>query len=117
LTLRRKHFSRRTETAYVAWVVRYVRFCKLRHPKDCGPSDVRDFMDSLASTHRLSSSSQNQALAALQFLYGQVLGIDLGALPAYVRAKVPVRVPNVLEPEDVARVLAQLGGTIRLVAL
>jgi site-specific recombinase XerD len=112
--IRARHFSRWTEKAYVSWIIRYVRFCGLRHPGECGPDDVRRFLEHLASERQLAASSQNQALAALLFLYGRVLGIDLGRLPAFARARSPTRLPNVLEPEDVARVLAQLSGRNRL---
>ncbi|MGH7718863.1 MAG: integron integrase [Gemmatimonadaceae bacterium] len=116
LAARGKHFSRWTEKAYVGWIIRYVRFCGLRHPRECEPSEVERFLEFLALEQRLAPSSQNQALAALRFLYKQVLGIDLGRLPEYARARTPARVPNVLEPEEVQQVLAQLSGRNRLIA-
>ncbi len=115
--MRLKHLSARTEKAYVAWIRRYVRHCRLRHPETCGAAEVRSFLQSLVIDRGLSASSQNQALAALQFLYREVLDKSLGRLPDFARAKRPPRVPNVLEPEDVAAVIAQLSGLPRLVMM
>ena len=117
IALRLKHFSRQTEKAYVYWVRRYVMFCAMRPPVECGAGDVRDFLESLAIQGRLSASSQNQALAALQFLYEQVLGVTLGALPAFARAKRPVRIPNVLSKEHVGAVLSEMNGLPKLATM
>jgi integron integrase len=103
--LRLRHFSPRTEKAYVAWVKRYVRFCGLRHPRDCGAPEVAAFLEDLAA-RRHAAATRNQALAALQFLYRRVVQSPLLG-PRFVRAK---RLPNVLEPEDVEKVLRELGS-------
>lgn len=115
--IRLKHYSPKTEKAYVAWIRRFVHFCDMRHPERCGAAEVRDFLERLATHDGLAASTQNQALAALQFLYEQVLEVSLGRLPAFARAKHAVRVPNVLEPTDVAAVIAQLSGVVRLVVM
>ena len=87
--IRVRHYSRRTEEAYVFWVRRYVRFCGLRHPGDLGPRDVREFLTALAERERLSAASQNQAASALVSLYERVLGrrLSSGAFEGVVRAK------------------------------
>ena len=113
--MRTRHMSRQTELVYVGWCRRFVRYCGMRHPRDCGVADVRAFLESLATELHVSASTQNQAYAALRFLYDHVVGRSLGALPAYVRARVPQRVPNVLEPDEVMAVLTQLTGQKRLV--
>lgn len=106
--IRVRHYSRRTEEAYVAWVRRFVRFCGMRHPRELGPSDVSRFLSSLAADHAVSASTQNQALAALLFLYRDVLEMPVGWLSAMVRAKRPARLPVVLKREEVRRVLSRL---------
>ena len=115
--LRARHMSPRTEQAYVAWCRRFVRFCGMLHPAACGVAEVRAFLETLATQSRVAASTQNQACAAIQFLYTHVLGRSLGELPSYVHARRPYRLPNVLEPEEVREVLALLDGTPRLVAM
>jgi len=100
----------RTEEAYIAWVRRFVRFSGLRHPRELGPSDVTRFLTSLAMDGRVSASTQNQALAAILFLYRDVLEMPIGWLTALVRAKRPVCVPVVLTKDEVRRVLGRLKG-------
>jgi integron integrase len=115
LAVRVRHYSRRTEEAYVAWIKRYVVFHGKQHPSVLAAGDVAAFLSSLAAVDRLSASSQNQALSALLFLYRVILGVDLGKLPAVVRARQPLRLPVVLDRAEVRLVLAQLGGTCWLV--
>ena len=115
LAVRVRHYSRRTEDAYVTWVRRYVLFHGKRHPSELGPGRVAAFLSSLATTGRVSASTQNQALSALTFLYRVILGADLGTLPAVVRARQPQRLPVVLDRGEVRAVLAQLKGTAWLV--
>ena len=116
LAVRVRHYSRRTEEAYVTWVRRYVLFHGKRHPSDLGPAHVAAFLSSLATAGRVSASTQNQALSALTFLYRIVLRMDLGDIPSVVRAHQPPRLPVVLDRNEVRAVLAQLKGTVWLVA-
>src|SRR5450759_793661 len=76
-TLRTKHYSPRTEEAYVGWVRRFIRFHQKRHPRSMGEPEVVAFLSSLALKGHVAASTQNQALSALVFLYGEVLGIEL----------------------------------------
>lgn len=108
--IRTRHYSLRTEDAYVAWVRRFVRFSDMRHPRELGPSDVSRFLSSLAVDHSVSASTQNQALAALLFLYGSVLDMPVGWLSAMVRAKQPARLPVVPTRDEVRRVLSRVKG-------
>ena len=108
--LRLRHYSVRTEEAYVDWVCRFVRFCGMRHPRELGPGDVTRFLSSLAVERRVSASTQNQALAALVFLYRDVLDMPVGWLHAMVRAKRPGRLPVVFTRDEVRKLLAQLQG-------
>lgn len=117
LAIRTRHYSRRTERAYVLWIVRFVRYHNLRHPKELGAADVTQFLSSLATTERLSASSQNQALAAILFLYRHVIGGDLPWIDGIVRAVRPVRLPVFLSRDEVRTVIARLHGAHRLVAL
>ena len=86
-----RHYSLRTEQAYIHWTKRYIYFHGKRHPRELGPKEVEDFLSALAVQGRVSASTQGQALAALLFLYKQVLGVDLPWLDEVVRAKRPQR--------------------------
>lgn len=108
--MRLRHYSPRTEEAYVHWVRRFVRFCGLRHPRELGTAEVTRFLSSLAVERHVSASTQNQALSALLFLYRDVLDIPVGWLSTLVRAKRPARVPMVLSRDEVRRVLGKLNG-------
>lgn len=116
LEARRRRLSRRTEEAYADWVRRFVRFHRLRHPGELGADEVAAFLTHLAVEERVAASTQNQALAALLFLYRHVLGVDLGVLPAATRARRPKRLPVVLSREEARRLFAELDGQPRLVA-
>lgn len=112
---RMRHFSPRTEKSYRAWVVRFVRFCGMRHPRECNEGDIERFLHHLAHDGEVAAATQNQALSALLFLYRDVLGIPLANIPAYVRGKRGPRVPDTLEPSEVAAILAQLHGVQQLI--
>ena len=112
---RTRHLSLRTERAYLRWVRQYVRYHGLRHPLDLTESDVRAFLEHLAVERRVAASTQNQALAALIFLYAHVLDRPLGDLGPVVRARRPKQLPVVLTREEVAAVLANLTGHHRLI--
>jgi integron integrase len=114
--LRARHYSRRTEKAYVAWIRRYIVFHGKRHPRDMGAAEVTRFLNALAVEGRVSASTQNQALGALLFLYRTVLGVDLPWLDDLVRARRPRRLPIVLSRTEVRAVIAQLTGTRQLMA-
>src|SRR5574341_944977 len=115
--LRLRHFSPRTEEAYSGWVRRYVRFHRLRHPADLGEAEVKAFLTHLAVDRQLAPSTLAQALAALLFLYREVVGRPLAGVGPVPRARAPMRLPVVLTPEEVRRVLEQMQGTTRLAAL
>ena len=114
--LRVRHYSPRTEETYVAWIRRYVKYHGTRHPADLDAGDVSRFLTHLADAGRVSAATQNQALAALLFLYREVLGRDLGWLTNVVRAKRARRLPVVLTRDEVRRVLDAMSGTTRLMA-
>lgn len=116
--LRTRHYSRRTEAAYVAWVRRFVVFHGRRHPSELGPGAVGAFLSHLANEGGVSASTQNQALGALLFLYRDLLGAPLpvGSLDGIVRATRPHRLPVVLTRDEVRAVLDALEGVQRLVA-
>lgn len=114
--LRVRHYSRRTEEAYVGWVKRFVRFHQLRHPAEMGEREVERFLTSLAVDSGVSASTQTQALSALVFLYTTVLGRPLGLFEGVVRARCSQRVPVVLTREEVLAILGEMCGTPGLVA-
>jgi integron integrase len=111
-----RHYSSKTAEAYVGWIRRFVLFHGRRHPDAMGARDVVRFVSSLASGARVSASTQNQALAALLFLYSQVLRRELGSLPEIVWAKRPTRLPVVMTRDEVGAVLAKIRGVCRLMA-
>ena len=114
--LRLRHYSGRTEQAYVQWVRRFVVFHRMRHPADLGEPDLSAFLTHLATVERVSASTQNQAMGALLFLYREVLRQRVGWLEQVVRAKRPERLPVVLTRDEVKAVLRQMQGQSRLVA-
>lgn len=115
--LRSQHYSRRTEQAYLGWIKRYIRHQRGRHPLAMGAPEVVAFLTALAIERRVAASTQNQACAALIFLYRDVLGKDLGPLGVIPRARQGQRVPVVLTVAEVGKVLAGLSGEPRLVSL
>jgi integron integrase len=114
--IRSRHYSPRTERAYVGWIRRFLFFHSLRHPDSMGPQEIVQFLAHLATNGRVSASTQNQALSALLFLYRDVLGRELTGLDEYVRAKRPARLPLVLSQEEVAAILRNLRATPALMA-
>ena len=114
--IRARHLSLRTEKTYLYWIRRFTWFHNLRHPRELGGPEVEAFLTSLAIQGRVSASTQNQALAAVLFLYREVLEVQLPWLAGVVRAKRPVHLPVVLSRAEVQRVLANLQGTIWLIA-
>src|SRR3989454_3569569 len=114
--IRARHYSRRTEKAYVHWIRRFIFFHDKRHPADMGAPEVTRFLSSLAVEGKVAASTQNQALSALLFLYGEVLAVDLPWMDEIVRAKRPQRLPVVLTRDEVRAVLRRLDGPPRLMA-
>jgi integron integrase len=115
--LRARHYSRRNEKTYVAWIKRYIFFHDKRHPAEMGAPEVTRFLTALAVERKVAASTQNQALGALLFLYREVLGQDLPWLDDVVWARRPQRLPVVLTRAEVRAVLQQLDGVPRLMAL
>lgn len=115
-TLRNRHYALRTEEAYVDWIVRYVRFHHLRHPRDLGADAVVAFLTHLAVDGQVAAATQNQARSALLFLYHDVLGIAIEPPAGIVPAKAPKRLPVVLSRTEVQAVLRAMEGTHRLMA-
>ena len=109
--IRAKHYSLRTENAYLQWIRRFVRYHRGRHPRDMGGPEVQAFLTSLATERRVAAPTQNQALAAILFLYRHVLELELPWLDNVVRARKSQHVPVVLSRDEVARVLGLLTGT------
>jgi integron integrase len=112
--IRVKHYSLRTEQAYSDWIRRYVVFHDKRHPSELGAAEVEAFLTDLAVKANVAASTQNQAKAAILFLYREVLGVELPWLENVTQAKTPARLPVVLTKAEVARVLGELRGTHQL---
>jgi integron integrase len=114
--IRVRHYSIRTEEAYVQWSRRFILFHHKRHPSSMGADEVNAFLTHLAVEESVSVSTQNQALSALVFLYKNVLDDPLPWLSDVVRARRPRRLPIVLTRDDVRRILAELEGRPKLIA-
>ncbi|MEN9933747.1 MAG: hypothetical protein RLZZ387_326 [Chloroflexota bacterium] len=115
-TMRSKHYALRTEEAYVGWIVRYVRFHKLRHPRELGAPAIEEFLSHLAVDSQVAASTQNQARSALLFLYRDVLDIPIDDPRDVVQAKAPQRLPVVLTRDEVQAIIRELDGTHKLMA-
>ena len=113
--LRARHYSYRTEQAYVGWIRRFILFHGKRHPKDMGDVEINAFLSHLATEGHVAASTQNQALAALLFLYQDVLAMRVPWLDCLVRARKPERLPVVLSRDEVRAVLAGVRGTPNLI--
>ena len=114
--IRLKHYSRRTEDAYVDWMKRYILFHHTRHPKELGVKEIEAFLTHLAVKKNMAASTQNQALSALIFLYREVLHLELPGMIDAVRAKKPKHLPAVLTKTEVHTVIANLSGNYQLMA-
>lgn len=114
--IRYLHYSLRTEQAYVHWVRAFIRFHGVRHPATLGSSEVEAFLSWLANERKVSVSTHRQALAALLFFYGKVLCTDLPWLQEIGRPRPSRRLPVVLTPDEVVRILGFLEGEHRLFA-
>ncbi|HLO64599.1 MAG TPA: integron integrase [Azonexus sp.] len=114
--IRYKHYSIRTEKAYVNWIRRFVRFHGRRHPRELEGDHVRQFLGYLASELKVAASTHRQALSAILFLYKEVLGVELPWLAELERPKKPQRMPAVLARLEVERLLVAMEGTHALMA-
>jgi len=113
--IRLRHYSRRTEKQYIWWIRRFIDFHQRRHPAELGQAEVAAFLGHLAVERRVSGATQNQALSALLFLYGEVLHQRVAWMADLVRAKAPRRLPAVLTPDEARAILDKLNGTASLV--
>jgi integron integrase len=114
--IRVAHYSLSTERSYLHWVRAFIRFHRLRHPREMGGAEVAAFLTHLASVQRASESTHRQALSALLFLYRKVLGQELPWMQEIGRPRVPARVPTVLSRHEVERLLACMAGLEALIA-
>ncbi|MEW6208255.1 MAG: integron integrase [Acidobacteriota bacterium] len=114
--IRVRHYSIRTEQAYIDWIRRFILFHNKRHPAEMGEKEVTQFLTHLAVNRNVAASTQNQALSAILFLYKHVLKQPLPWLDEIERAKKPERLPVVLTREEVRALLDQLKGVNLMIA-
>jgi len=114
--VRTRHYSLRTEEAYLRWVRQHILFCGKRHPSGLGAREVSAFISHLAVARKVSASTQTQALSALLFLYREVLALPTGWVDDVERAKKPQRLPVVFTHEEARAVLSHLRGEPWLMA-
>jgi integrase len=115
--IRIRHYSCRTEKAYVHWIRRFIFFHNKRHPLEMGEHEIGQFLSGLATDRRVSASTQNQALNALLFLYKEVLHKQIGIVDGVLRAKRPHRLPVVLTREEIKLILGNLEGLHWIMAM
>src|SRR5437763_7795239 len=113
--IRVRHYSIRTEQAYVDWIRRFILFHGKRHPNEMGGPEIVAFLTYLAVERNVAAATQNLARSALLFLYREILTIELPWLDGVQHAKRPARLPVVLTRDEVRRVLDRLDGTHRLI--
>jgi integron integrase len=116
LAIARRHYSPRTEETYIHWIRRLIHFHGMRHPREMGASEVTAFLNHLARDLGVAAATQNQALAAILFLYKEVLNLPLPWLEGLERASRPARLPTVLSVAEVQRLLAAMQGVKWLMA-
>ncbi len=114
--IRRRHYSYRTEETYLQWMKRFILFSGKRHPRELGAPEVTAFLNHLAVERHVAASTQNQALAALLFLYKEVIAEPLPWLDEVVHAKRPIRRPSVLTSNEALKLLEKMRGTKWLMA-
>jgi len=112
--IRLKHYSIRTEKSYTSWIKQYIRFHNLKHPRELNAGHIEAFLTHLAVKRMVSSSTQNQALNALVFLYKHVLNIKLDEFENIVRAKCPEKIPVVFSKDEARLIISKLDGTLKL---
>ncbi len=108
--IRCKHYSIRTEQAYIEWIRKFIFYHGKRHPAEMGENEISDFLTYLAVKRRVAASTQNQALSAIVFLYREVIQRDLGEFENLIRAKRPSRLPVVFTTKEMKSILIQLEG-------
>ncbi len=113
--MRFKHYAVRTEEAYWGWMKQFIVFHGKRHPREMGVGEVHEFLTYLAVERQVAVATQNQALNALVFLYGEVLHQPLGQLEVFERPQRPARLPVVLSAGEVQRLLVAVGARYGLV--
>ncbi|MEX2600729.1 MAG: integron integrase [Balneolaceae bacterium] len=115
--IRRRNYSYRTEKTYIQWVVRFIRFHELKHPKELGKEEIVSYLNYLAERRNVAASTQNQALCAIIFLYKHVLNIPVNSLDNLKRAKKPERKPVVLSENEAKRIIGLMSGVSKLATL
>jgi site-specific recombinase XerD len=115
--MRARQLSPRTEQSYIAWIIRYVRYHRMRHPAELGHAEIVAFLTHVAAEKRVSRSTQMQALSALMLLYRDVLRMEIGDVRSVLRSFAPIHLPAVLTRTEVRILLEHLHGTPRLIAL
>jgi len=114
--LRTGHYSRRTEQAYLSWIKRYILFHNKKHPKEMGADEIKAFINNLANNHHVSSSTQNQALQGILFLYKNILKKDVGWIEDIKRVARVKHIPVVFSRDEAKKTLENMSGVTRLIA-
>ncbi len=115
--LRVKHYSYRTEEAYLGWIKRYIFFHNKRHPAEMEAAEINQFLTHLAVKEKVAASTQNQALSSILFLYREVLDREIGNLGEVTWAKKTETLPEVLTKEEVKNIIHHLSGVDWLLAM
>ena len=114
--LRANHYSRKTEEAYISWIKRYILFHSRRHPSEMGVEEIKVFISNLATNHHVSSSTQNQALQGVLYLYKNVLKKEVGWIEDIKHVSRVKHLPFVLTKDEVNKILSHLEGIPLLIS-
>ena len=115
-TMRAAHYSKSTEESYVSWIKRFILFHNKRHPKDLGSEEIKNFINHLANNNKVSSSTQNQALQAILYLYKNLLNKDIGWIEDIKFTQRKKHLPTVLNKQEVKDIFNNLTGVTLLIA-
>ncbi len=115
IELRSRHYSRRTEEAYINWIKRFILFNSKRHPKEMGAEEIKNFINNLAVNHCVSSSTQNQALQGILFLYKNILKKDVGWIKEIKKAARVKHLPVVFSKGEVVKIFEYLNGVPKII--
>ena len=106
--LRKKYYAKRTEETYLSWIVSYIRFHEMRHPKDMGTTEIAAYLDHLALNRNVAPNTQKTALNTIVFMYRHVLNIDPGDFSHFSRSKTPQKLPVVLTDVELKKLFQHL---------
>ncbi|NCS82071.1 MAG: integron integrase, partial [Ignavibacteria bacterium] len=115
ITLRTNHYSKKTEEAYLSWIRRFILFNNKKHPAEMGAEEIKAYINHLAVNQHVSSSTQNQALQAILYLYKKVLKKDVGWIEGLKGIKRVKHLPVVFSKKETIKIFEHLSDVTKLI--